>query len=294
MPIFKIEKLKAKQLRLNQNGFGYESELRDFFAANLEEILGVRFLEKEYQTTDGRIDSLGLDENNSPVIIEYKWKENEEVLAQGLFYFDWLKKNKKHFDLLVASRLGKGTVVNWDQPRVILVAQGFSRYIKAAVQQLTNFELKTYSVYEGGILQLENEYSPLPEKTHKHKKTSGIDSHVEISYDLDYHLSITSPEMKKLVSELRDKILQMPSVEEKLGQKTGITYRTTKSFTRLEFRKTWIQVLLRQPKYQEDSTGLVKDISGNEWGYLGMVKFTPETDVNLVFNLIVASYKSTL
>ena len=294
MPIFKIEKLKAKQLSLNQNGFGDEYELRDFFAANLVEILGVRFLEKEYQTTDGRIDTLGLDENNSPVIIEYKWKEKEDVLSQGLFYFAWLKKNKKHFDLLVASRLGKDTVVNWDQPRVILIAQGFNNYIKAAVQTLSNVELKTYSVYEGSILQLDNEYSPQPEKAFIGKKPSEADSHDKTDYDLNFHLNTTSPEMRKLANELRDRILQLPSVEEKLGQKTGITYRTTKSFTRFEFRKTWIQVLLRKPKYVEDTAGLVKDISSNEWGYLGMVKFTPDVGIEQVFNLILASYKSTL
>ena len=90
MPIFRIEKLKAKQLSLKKDGFGNENELRDFFAGNLEDILGIRFLGKEYQTTDGRMDTIGLDENNSPAIIEYKWKENEEVLTQGLFYFDLL------------------------------------------------------------------------------------------------------------------------------------------------------------------------------------------------------------
>lgn len=294
MAIFRINNLVAKQLGLKQNGFGNEAELRDFFAANLVEILGVRFLEKEYPTAEGRMDTLGLDENNSPVIIEYKWKENEEVLAQGLFYFDWLKKNKKHFELLVANRLGKGTVVNWDQPRVILIAQGFSRYIKAAVQTLTNVELKTYSLYDGNIFHLENEYSPLPEKSHSGKKATGSSAIADVVYDLNYHLNITSPEMQKRANELRDRILQLPNVEEKTGQKTGITYRTTKSFTRFEFRKTWIQVLLRDPQYVEDAAGLVKDITSNEWGYLGMIKFTPETDVNVVFTLIEASYKSTL
>ena len=120
--------------------------MRDFFAKNLEEILGVRFLEKEYQITEGRIDTLGIDENNSPVIIEYKWKENEEVLSQGLHYLTWLLTNKRHFNLLVKSKLGEETEVNWDQPRVILVAQGFSRYIKSAVQRVNNVELKTYNL----------------------------------------------------------------------------------------------------------------------------------------------------
>ena len=292
MPIFKIEKLKAEQLSLKKDGFGNETELRDFFAANLEEILGVRFLGKEYQTTDGRMDTIGLDENNSPAIIEYKWKENEEVLTQGLFYFDWLKKNKKHFELLVESKLGKGKIINWDQPRVILIAQSFSIRIQAAVQTLSNVELKTYSLYEGNILHLENEYSPFPEKLVALKKA--MPNEAQMGYDLNYHLNSTSSEMRKLAYELRDKIIQLPSTEEKLGQKTGITYRTTKSFTRLEFRKTWIQILLRSPKYAEDTFGLIKDITSNEWGYLGMVKFTPESNVNYVFSLIEASYKSTL
>lgn len=292
MPIFKITLQKACQLGLHKEGFGNEAKLRDFFAANLEEILGVRFLEKEYPTPDGRIDTLGMDENNSPVIIEYKWKEHEDVLSQGLFYFNWLLKNKKHFELLVAKHFGKDTVVNWDQPRVILVAQGFNTYIKAAVQTVNNVELKTYSLHEENILHITNEYSPFPEKITAHPKIAQTEE--TASYDLNYHLNITSPEMQKLMNELRDKILQLPDVEERLAQKTGITYRTTKSFTRLEFRKTWIQVLLRESKYKEDTQGLVKDIASFEFGYLGLIKFTPDTDVNYLFNLIRASYNSTL
>lgn len=86
MAIFKITKNKVEQIGLNPDGFGSEFELRDLFADNLEAILGVRFLAKEFQTTNGRIDTLGLDESNAPVIIEYKWKESEEIFAQGLFY----------------------------------------------------------------------------------------------------------------------------------------------------------------------------------------------------------------
>lgn len=275
---------------MKRDGFGNEFELRDFFAENLEEILGVRFLAKEYQTTDGRIDTLGLDENHSPVIIEYKWKENEEVLAQGLFYLNWLLKNKKHFELLAKDKLGENEV-SWDQPRVILIAQGFDRYIKAAVQTMSNVELKTYTLYEGDVLHVENQYSPLPEKTSKKSQAVEVEKG---EYNLAYHLGITSPEMQRKFNEIRDLILKLPSVEEKLGQKTGITYRTTKSFTRFEFRKTWIQVLLRDPKYPSDKNNVVKDITANEWGYAGMVKFDSDTDINYLFNLIKESYDSTL
>jgi RecB family endonuclease NucS len=51
----------------------------------------------EYETGKahrGRIDSLGLDENGSPVIFEYKRTSNEDVINQGLFYLDWLMNHK--------------------------------------------------------------------------------------------------------------------------------------------------------------------------------------------------------
>jgi hypothetical protein len=85
MSIFKIDNKRVQQLSLKQSGFGNEFALRDFFAENdnLYNILGIKFLAKEYQIPNGRIDTIGIDENGSPVIIEYKWKENDDVLSQG-------------------------------------------------------------------------------------------------------------------------------------------------------------------------------------------------------------------
>lgn len=296
MPIYKVNNKKVEQLGLKRDGFGSEFELRDFFADNLEEILGVRFLEKEYPTTDGRIDTLGIDEDNSPVIIEYKWKENEEVLSQGLFYLDWLLKNKRHFNLLVESKLGDDLEVSWSSPRVILIARGFSRYIKSAVQRVENVELKSYSLYDGDVLHIENEYSPLPEKPRNESKieVESVQLQDDEKYDLNYHLNITSPEMQNSFHELRKRLLELSSVEELSEQKTGVTYRTTKSFARLEFRSSYIQVLLREPVYPEDTQKLIKDVTANRWGYKGQVKFSPESDINYIFSLLQASYNSTL
>lgn len=296
MPIFTINNQKVNQLRLKQNGFGSEFELRDFFADNLEELLGVRFLEKEYNITEGRVDTLGIDENNSPVIIEYKWKENEEILSQGLFYLNWLLKNKKHFELLVKSKFGSKSEVSWDQPRVILVAQGFSRYVKSAVQRVEHVELKTYALYEGNVLHIENEYLPIPEKVPPKKRTERKpgDTEEKSEYNLQYHLNTTESKMRRITQLLRDKILELPSIEEKDGQKSGVTYKTTKSFARFEFRKTWIQLLIRDAHYPEDTQMMIKDVTTNRWGYKGMVKLTPESNIEYVFSLIRASYNSTL
>jgi hypothetical protein len=43
-----------------------------------------------------------LDENGSPVVVEYKRTLNENVITQGLFYIDWLLDYKAEFILLVS------------------------------------------------------------------------------------------------------------------------------------------------------------------------------------------------
>ncbi len=296
MSIYKIQNSKAEQLNLNTNGFGSEFALRDFFAENdnLYNILGIKFLAKEYQIPNGRIDTLGIDENGSPVIIEYKWKENDDVLSQGLFYLDWLRNNKPHFELIVKNLLGNDTEVVWGKPRVVLIAQGFNRYIKSAVRAIQNVELKTYNVYEGGILQIENEYSPYPDTVREVKQKAVTQNSEEAEYNLEYHLNITSKALQEKYQLIREMLLQLPNVEEVSEQKSGITYRTTKSFARFEFRVNSIQVLVKEPSYAIDTADTVKDVTKNNWGYLGAIKLTDDLDTQAVFEIIKASYTSTL
>lgn len=70
-----------------------EKSLQSLIDQNLDTFLGIRFLASEYstgKTHGGRIDTLGIDENGCPCIIEYKRASNENVINQGLFYLDWL------------------------------------------------------------------------------------------------------------------------------------------------------------------------------------------------------------
>lgn len=291
MPIFQIKNKKASQVSSNIDYFNNEAELRDFFADNLEELLGMKLLAKEFPTPNGRIDTLAIDEINSPVIIEYKWGQDNAIVVQGLFYFDWLKNNKNHFNLLVADKLGKEVKVNWDKPRVVLVSQGFDIRTRIAVQQLEQVELITYTPYKQDILYLENVYSPRTVETFRDRNEN--EEEREIVHDLDYHLNKTSDEVKEIFYKLQEKIKSLPSAEEVVDQIIGITYRTTKSFVRFEFRRSQIDVLLREPKY-EDPKGYVSDISVHKWGYKGRVRIKSINDVDYVFGLIKQSYEQTL
>jgi len=82
--LFSITKNKAKEVE--SKAFNRERELQNLFEKNLEELLGVKFVASEYPTSNGgRIDTLGIDENGFPVIIEYKLDKNRTVIHQGMF-----------------------------------------------------------------------------------------------------------------------------------------------------------------------------------------------------------------
>jgi predicted transport protein len=132
-----------------------ERSLQTLFEQNLESLLGIRFLASEQRTTSGRIDTLGIDENGSPVIIEYKRASNENVINQGLFYLDWLMDHRRDFEWLVMERFGKdhAAKVEWSSPRLICIAGDFTRYDEHAVKQISrNIELVRYRRFEDLLL----------------------------------------------------------------------------------------------------------------------------------------------
>jgi len=136
-----------------------EKSLQALFEANLEALLGVRFLASEFVTnTGGRMDTLGIDENNAPVVIEYKRASNENVINQGLFYLDWLMGHRKDFEWLAMERLGKEVAerVDWSGSRLICVAGDFQKWDEHAVKQMNRtIDLVRYRRYGDDLLLLE-------------------------------------------------------------------------------------------------------------------------------------------
>jgi predicted transport protein len=138
-----------------------EKTLQILIERNLESLLGVRFLASEHTTGKahgGRIDTLGIDENGSPVIIEYKRAMNENVINQGLFYLNWLMDHRAEFELLVLRRFGAdaGESIDWRYPRLLCIAGDFTKYDEHAVQQIPrNIELIRYRRYDDDLLLLE-------------------------------------------------------------------------------------------------------------------------------------------
>lgn len=115
MSEIKLFEIKEQVQELVSSEVILEKELQNLIEKNMEKFFGVRFLKSEYAITNGRMDSIGIDENNSPVIFEYKKGVNENVINQGLFYLDWLLNHKADFKLLVLEKMGKevADVIDW-------------------------------------------------------------------------------------------------------------------------------------------------------------------------------------
>jgi predicted transport protein len=151
----------GKTLELQASASDLERPLQRLIEDNMDALLGVRFLATEYptgRTHAGRIDSLGLDENNCPVILEYKRSTGENVINQGLFYLDWLMDHQAEFKLLVMDKLGKAVAgeIDWSSPRLVCVAADFTKYDGYAVQQINrNIDLVRYKQFGRELLLLE-------------------------------------------------------------------------------------------------------------------------------------------
>lgn len=150
----KVEEIKGDSVAL-------EKSLQVLIEKHLEELMGIRFLASEYSTGNihrGRIDTLGIDENGCPVIIEYKRALNENVINQGLFYLNWLMDHKGEFELCVLKKLGNKSSeeITWNNPRLICIAGNFTKYDENAVQQMNrNIELIRYRRFGDELLLFE-------------------------------------------------------------------------------------------------------------------------------------------
>ncbi|MGW1819536.1 DUF5655 domain-containing protein [Streptomyces sp. NPDC002125] len=138
-----------------------EADVQGFVEAHMEMLLGVRFLASEHRTGQvhgGRIDSLGLDENGSPVIVEYKRGTDAGVIHQGLFYLAWLMDHRAEFERLVRDRLGvtAASQVLWSGPRLICIAGDFTRYdVHAVREHRRSIDLVRYRLFGSDLLGLE-------------------------------------------------------------------------------------------------------------------------------------------
>ena len=215
MSEIKLFKIKNEVKRLVPTQVLLEKELQNLIENNMEQFFGVRFLYSEYSIPNGRMDSIGIDENNCPVIFEYKRSSNENVINQGLFYLDWLLDHKANFKLFVMEKLGRDAadLIDWSAPCVICVANDFTKYDVHAVNQMQrNIKLVKYKKYNDELILFEHLNAPIIKNSvdntvNEEKKNISQKTHLEKLNNLSKDLHILYDSICDYIESLGDDIV---------------------------------------------------------------------------------------
>ncbi|EPA98755.1 endonuclease NucS domain-containing protein [Pseudomonas sp. G5(2012)] len=268
-----------------------EKHLQNLIEAHMDAFLGVRFLATEYatgKTHKGRIDSLGLDENGCPVIIEYKRHSNENVINQGLFYLDWLLDHQAEFRWLVMEKLGKEAAeqIEWGGTRLLCIAADFTRYDQHAVQLIQrNIELIRYKLFADDLLLLElvNAVSVLGTNPAKSAEMAA-DKPVPAAKDKTWQeqLCQASPEISVLFEQTCSYLQSLGDDVQEKPLKLYLAFRRLKNFASLVVQSKRLQLYL---KLNPDSVELVEGFSRDvrvigHWG-TGDLELSLRTQVDL-------------
>lgn len=217
--LFRISEDGAAELQCNF--VRWERDLQVVVERRMEQLFGIRFLAHEYGTgihNTGIIDSLGIDENGCPVIVEYKRRNNENVITQGLYYMDWLQDHRYEMESLVLRKLGPDAAktLEFANPRLICIASRFSRFDERAIFQIgRNIELVQYKFYEPDLLLLDYLPTPLarpaPSREEQEECKPGMDTQMQLK------IRSMLPDTEKLYLELLAYV-------ESLGEDVGVKF----------------------------------------------------------------------
>jgi predicted transport protein len=237
----------GRAFELQGDASDLEKPLQTLIESNLDTLLGIRFLATEYSTGKthaGRIDSLGLDENNCPVILEYKRSVGENVINQGLFYLDWLMDHQAEFKLLVMDKLGKpaADAIDWTAPRLVCIAADFTKYDGHAVQQINrNIELTRYRRFGEELLLLEqanatsaNSGRASVAKTAKALKSPPAEASAAkpVTGDRSFAewLPLLPPHLNELMASLEGHVLSLGDDVQRKELKLYVAFKRLKNF----------------------------------------------------------------
>lgn len=305
MPLFEIKNSKAR--KVNQKEFKNELELHQLIDKNLEEIFGIRYIKDEHITEKhGRIETLGLDESNRPVVIEYKKTQEKGQLVQANRYMTWIKQNPDSFELIARKNLKNlNGEIDFANPRILCFAQEYSIDDKCLALSL-GAELWKYRYYENETLVINREEEPeqLIKTKSKGFTIEKIERQPRTAKSVDEHLQGASEELKDLFSRLDTQIREISSEIERYTTNAEIIYTTSRNFVYMavQTKNNCLRLLLRTVNdNMVDKMNLTKPIPKTH-GYGNItrqvhISATDEKDgkftIDDIMELINQSYDST-
>lgn len=271
MADLKLFSIKDTVTELHSKQVTLEKELQKLLEENMYIFFGVTFLKSEYRITNGRMDSIGIDENNCPVIFEYKRSLNENVINQGLFYLDWLLDHKADFKLLVMEVLGqdKAENIDWSMPCVICIANDFTKFDEHAVKQMQrNIKLVRYRKFGEELIAFEHLNAPQVQPILDDIPTQPVKKHNWKEKTFKDYFNEAGENRQNLFYSIRDYILSLGDDITENQLKYYVAFKKAKNVVCVEVYQSAIMLYL---KLNPDTVDLVpefiEDVSKKgHWG----------------------------
>lgn len=285
---------------LKEIPFRLERDIQNLFEANIEQIIGYKFIKSEFVIKSNRIDTLAFDEESkSFVIIEYKRDRNYSVVDQGVSYLNLMLEYKADF-IVEYNESQKTNIkrsdVDWSQSKVIFVAPSFTDFQR----QSSNFKDLPIELWE--IKQFENDIiviNPIKKSQSapsikqvqgKEESTiSNITKEVKV-YSEDNHLFGKSEETKELYEDYKNAILNLAPDLEIIPKKKIISFVSkNKIFTDICIQINNIKLWINLKKGQlDDPKNITRDVSTlGHWGNGDYEIIIPDTkNLEYVMSLI--------
>lgn len=268
MSDIKLYTINGEVKELSPTTVNLEKELQTLIEKNMETMFGVRFLESEFVITNGRMDSIGIDENNCPVIFEYKRSINENVINQGLFYLDWLLDHKADFKLLVMEKLGKKIAdeIDWTAPCVICIANNFNKFDLHAVNQMQrNIKLVKYKKYDDLILF---EHLNMPNFVVKDEINNVNQISTDTGKSQAEKYGEASEKIKNLCDDIGNYIESLGDDVVRHQTKSYLAFRKVRNIVCLRVYKEWVLLTLAlDPKTVDEVPDYIRNVK--DIGHLG-------------------------
>ena len=211
----------------------------------MKSFFSVDFLASEYSFPNGRIDSLGIDENNCPVIFEYKRSMNENVINQGLFYLEWLLDHKADFKLLVLDKYGeeRAKSIEWRTPIVYCIANSFNKFDVNAVKIMQrNIYLVEYSLFENDLISFE--FLNLDSKVKEVGKEFNSEKSKKAQRDINDRMNALNKNLKPILEDLRNFISEIGDDVSEVVLRQYIAYKKIGNFVTIDMTNDKIQMYL--------------------------------------------------
>ena len=269
-----------------------EHQLQKYTEKNLNQFFQCYYLKSFHKIPGGEIDTLAITEEGNPCVIEYKHRQEDTILNQIVFYYDWLKQRPTKFEferIVKENEATKNLEVDWSKIRLICVAQQYSNWDISLIKHLdADIECYSYTYHEN---ELDIHLDPIVNQFKKQKSYAGEQINKVIT--LEDHRNRADEEGKELLDKLRDEVLKLGDDIEEGYAPEYIKYSVKTTFLAIHIRKKWLTIELRvDEKTFKDPKKLAKDIASRGWTTTREMKIDNMKKLNYAIDLIKQAYKA--